>query len=109
MIHILLSSLKCYVSCFFLLLLTTPTWGFDLTRHSAPVPTLSMQVVPKDAIPAIDHPEVVPASEVDDLAPEEQVIGVVIGEEARAYPIRILQGHEIVNDEIGGRPIAVTW
>jgi len=109
MIRILLSSLKRYVSCFFLLLLTIPAWGFDLTRHRAPVPALSIQVVPKDAIPAIDNPEVVPASEVDDLAPEEQVIGVVIGEEARAYPIRILHGHEIVNDDIGGRPIAVTW
>jgi hypothetical protein len=109
MIRILLSSLKRYVSCFFLLSLTTPAWGFDLTRHSAPVPALSIQVVPKDAIPAIDNPEVVPASAVDDLVPEEQVIGVVIGEEARAYPIRILHGHEIVNDDIGGRPIAVTW
>jgi hypothetical protein len=36
-------------------------------------------------------------------------MGVVIHGEARAYPIRTLIGHEIVNDEVQGRPIAVTW
>lgn len=109
MMRILMRSLKRHFPCLFLLLLPIPAWGFDLTRHSAPVPVLSTQVVPKDAIPAIDNPELVPASEVDDLAPEERVIGVVVGEEARAYPIRILNGHEIVNDDVGGRLIAVTW
>ncbi len=109
MIRIFLRALKRSVSCFFLLLLTTQAWGFDLTRHSAPVPALSTRVIPKDAIPAIDHPELAPASEVDEVAPEERVIGVVVGEEAHAYPIRILHGHEIVNDDVEGRPIAVTW
>jgi hypothetical protein len=107
--RIFLIPLKRDFSCLFLLLLIIPAWGFDLTRHSAPVPALSTQVIPRDAIPAIDNPELVPASEVDDLAPEERVIGVDIGAEARAYPISILHGHEIVNDNVGGRPIAVTW
>ncbi len=89
--------------------LAAPAWSFDLTRHSAPVPALSTGGVPKDAIPAIDNPELLPAEKVNRLTPDEQVIGVVINGEARAYPIRILNGHEIVNDEIQGRPIAVTW
>lgn len=92
-----------------MLFLAAPAWSFDLTRHSAPVPALSTGGVPKDAIPAIDHPEMLPVEKADSLIPEEQVMGVVINGEARVYPIRILIGHEIVNDEIQGRPIAVTY
>ena len=40
---------------------------------------------------------------------EEEVIGVWLNGEARAYPIRLLSLHEIVNDNVGGQPIAVTW
>lgn len=97
------------VSCLFFLVLTVPAWSFDLTRHRAPVPALSQQVLPKDAIPAIENPELVPASQAEDIAPDDQIIGVVIGEEARAYPIRILNSHEIVNDTVHDNPIAVTW
>jgi hypothetical protein len=84
-------------------------WGFDLTRHNVPVPALSTGGLPKDAIPALYNPEFVAVEQADFLGPAEQVIGVIINGEARAYPIRILTGHEIVNDEIRGRPIAVTW
>jgi hypothetical protein len=40
---------------------------------------------------------------------EELVIGVVINDDARAYPIRLLSSHEIVNDTVGGEPVMVTW
>ena len=40
---------------------------------------------------------------------QEPIIGVLIEEEARAYPIRLLSLHEIVNDHVGGKSIAVTW
>jgi hypothetical protein len=40
---------------------------------------------------------------------DEPVIGVVLGGEARAYPTWQLNAHEIVNDRIGNRSIAVTW
>jgi carotenoid cleavage dioxygenase-like enzyme len=67
-------------------------------------------VLPPDAIPAIHDPEMVPVPDVgEDLDDDDKVIGVVIDGEARAYPIRVLSAHEIVNDEIHGRPIAVTW
>jgi hypothetical protein len=46
---------------------------------------------------------------VRDLAPTEPVISVRIGSEARAYPLRIMIWHEIVNDAVAGVPIAVTW
>ncbi len=88
---------------------TAPAWSFDLTRHRVPIPALSTGGVPKDAIPAIDNPELFPAEKADSLTREERVMGVVTNGEARAYPLRILTGHEIVNDEIQGQPIAVTW
>lgn len=68
-----------------------------------------VEVLPPDAIPSIDDPELVPAEEADELEGDEFIIGVELEGEARAYPIRVLSAHEIVNDQIHGRPIAVTW
>lgn len=66
---------------------------------------------PKDGIPSIDKPRFVPAAEAggQDLAPTEPVIGVIIDGQAKAYPLRILTWHEIVNDELAGVPITVTY
>jgi len=64
---------------------------------------------PKDGIPSIDAPEFIAVSEVSDLAATEPVIGLVIAGDARAYPLRILIWHEIVNDTVGGVPVAVTY
>jgi len=64
---------------------------------------------PKDGIPAIDAPVFAKAKEVANLAPDELVISVVRGAEARAYPLRVMMWHEIVNDVIDGVPIAVTY
>ncbi|MBT8474014.1 MAG: DUF3179 domain-containing protein [Rhodobacteraceae bacterium] len=65
---------------------------------------------PKDGIPAIDGPNFLAAAEETRLGPREPVITVEVdGEIPRAYPIRYLTWHEIVNDEIGGIPVAVTF
>jgi hypothetical protein len=64
---------------------------------------------PPDGIPAIDEPRFTRASEVDWLEPDEPVLSITIGEETRAYPVQILIWHEIVNDTIGGVPVAVTY
>ncbi len=67
-------------------------------------------LLPMDAIPAIFDPVFLTAEEAEGLyAPEELVLGVEIDGDARAYSIPHLSRHEIVNDEIGGRKIAVTW
>lgn len=63
---------------------------------------------PKDGIPAIDEPSFAMPDRVD-LPPQEAVIGVTMGDAARAYPLRMLMWHEIVNDTFAGRPIAVTF
>ena len=63
---------------------------------------------PKDGIPAIDQPVYKPVAQVE-LAPQEAVIALTVNGRSRAYPLRILIWHEIVNDVLGGRPIAVTY
>lgn len=65
-----------------------------------------------DAIPAIfaeDDLFVDAEDGSEEWVDEEIIIGVTINEDARAYPIRLLSNHEIVNDTIGGQPVAVTW
>ena len=65
---------------------------------------------PRDGIPPIDVPDFVAGKEADDwLDPREPVIVVSAGEETRAYPLQILTWHEIVNDEVGGVPLSVTF
>jgi len=63
---------------------------------------------PKDGIPSIDDPVFEPVAEVD-LPAEEPVMGLTLEGESRAYPLRILMWHEIVNDRIGEVPVAVTF
>ena len=67
-------------------------------------------VLPRDAIPAIFEPTFLTVSEANEFyGDEEPIIGVEIDGEAHAYSTIHLNGHEIVNDEIAGRKIAVTW
>ncbi len=69
-----------------------------------------LTVLPRDAIPAILNPTFLSIADADDqMEDEERVIGVVINGEARAYSVPFLSGVEIVNDVVGGKPIAVTW
>lgn len=64
-------------------------------------------VLPRDAIPSIDDPTFAPSYFGD---PDDEVVVVEVDDApARAYPIRVLSYHEIVNDRVGSRPIAVTW
>lgn len=68
--------------------------------------------VGKDAIPSIDDPQVVPVSDYraySGIDPLEPVIGIELNGEFRAYPLRVLIWHEIVNDVVGGVPVAVTY
>lgn len=65
---------------------------------------------PRDGIPALSDPEFIHASEEARISAREPVITVEIaGEAPRAYPLRYLTWHEIVNDSIGGVPVAVTF
>jgi hypothetical protein len=66
-------------------------------------------ILPEDAIPALVHPTYLTAAQASDIRPEELVIGVAINGDARAYPLATLSAHEIVDDDIGGQHLAVTW
>lgn len=67
-------------------------------------------LLPKDAILAISDPHFLEAEDGDAwYDPDELVLGVEINGDARAYSIPFLSRHEIVNDTVGGRKIAVTW
>lgn len=68
-----------------------------------------VSVVAKNAIPAIDAPRFKSVVEVSGLADTEPVIGLTINGDARAYPLQVMTWHEIVNDVVGGVPIAVTF
>jgi hypothetical protein len=62
-----------------------------------------------DAIPSIDRPCHERPDEAAALPDSSLVLGVDHGGEARAYPVDLLSLHEVVNDVVGGRAIAVTW
>ncbi len=81
----------------------------DFTRTSVAWSEILSGGPPKDGIPAIDDPKFRPASEITQIGGREPVITVEIGGERKAYPLSILMWHEIVNDEVGGVPVAVTF
>ncbi|MHC4640434.1 MAG: DUF3179 domain-containing protein [Planctomycetota bacterium] len=64
----------------------------------------------KDGIPSIDNPKFIkPGKAAKWLKPVEPVISLVVHGKAKAYPLQILTWHEIVNDRIGGVPVAVSF
>ncbi|MHC8509329.1 MAG: DUF3179 domain-containing protein [Rhodospirillales bacterium] len=84
-------------------------WDTDFSKTTVDLNEILSGGPPKDGIPSIDDPKFVPVAEAEDLSDTDPVIGVIVGGEARAYPLRVLTWHEIVNDEIGGVPVAVTY
>jgi hypothetical protein len=83
-------------------------------REPDPSPLVDLSEIvsggpPPDGIPPIDDPRFLAARDVDSLDPREPVIVLEIGDDTRAYPARILIWHEIVNDVVGGVPVAVTY
>lgn len=62
-----------------------------------------------DGIPALDNPAMLPAAEAAYLEPWEPVFGIAINGDARAYPLRILDWHEMANDVVGGVPVSLAY
>jgi Protein of unknown function (DUF3179) len=88
----------------------TSGWKTDFARHSVPLSEFLAGGPPRDGIPPIDQPKPTSQRDAEEwLGDREPVLVVEIGDEARAYPVQILVWHEIANDRIGGRPIAVTY
>ena len=80
----------------------------DFSRCTVPLNEIISGGPGKDGIRSIDSPEFEPVGQ-SGLADNEPVITVTVGDETRIYPLQILTWHEIVNDEIAGTPVAVTY
>lgn len=86
------------------------TFGFDeSTKKSVALDQLIQGCPVRDCIPSIDDPKFVAASEASHVAPDDIVLALTWQGEHRAYPSKILDHHEIVNDVIAGTPIAITY
>ena len=83
--------------------------GFQLDNAIVPQEQILAGGPPKDGIPAILKPQFIPPVKATYLQQSDPVIGVRIGDQARAYPINILNWHEVINDTVNGVPIAVTF
>lgn len=83
--------------------------GFDLTGVLVPESKILSGGPPRDGIPAIDTPRFVAAAAASFLKENERVLGIRRHGISKAYPIAILNWHEIVNDEFAGEPVAVTY
>ncbi len=83
---------------------------FDVTRHVIPLNEIQSGGPPKNGIPALDHPTFVSASEGDrSLKAQDMVLAVEFIGVAKAYPVRILNWHEVVNDDVGEQPVLISW
>ena len=92
----------------------SPAAAPDRPLPIPPPPTVNPRAIdtllPRDSIRAIDRPRFEPASQADSsMKPDQRLIGLVLNGDARAYPLPILSVHEVVNDVVGGEPVAVTW
>ena len=83
--------------------------GFDLEGATIPVEEIVSGGPPRDGIPALNYPTSVPVGEAGYLRDDDRILGVALLGKARAYPIRILNWHEVVNDRIGEQSYAVTY
>ena len=94
-----------------LILLWIGLIAWDFSQHSIPLNEILSGGPSKDGIPAIDRPRFVPASKASRtfLEDGDRIIALVVNGKKKAYPIKILNWHEIVNDTIGGRRVVVTF
>ncbi len=88
---------------------STNGWKTDFDRATISMDEVISGGVPRDGIPPIDNPRFKPVQSVTDLSEQSPVIAVNIDDDARAYPLEVLIRHEIVNDVVGGIPVAVTF
>lgn len=78
-------------------------------KHIVPLEKIKSGGPPKDGIPSIDNPKFATVLDSQFMSDSDIVIGLKINGEAKAYPLLILVWHEIVNDNVGGTPVAVTY
>jgi hypothetical protein len=89
---------------------STRGWKTNFANARIPLSEIESGGPPRDGIPPIDQPKFLsPADASAWLKDQEPVIALELGGDARAYPLQVLIWHEIVDDEVGGVPVAVTF
>ena len=83
--------------------------GFDLKGSLIPIKDILHGGPPRDGIPSIDQPVFQKADNYSFFSNNAQVLGVYHNGVAKAYPINILDWHEVVNDHFNGKPVSVTY
>lgn len=83
--------------------------GFELESLLIPRAEIRHGGPPREGIPAIDDPDFVRADDAGFLNDEDYVLGVAVEGIAKAYPVRVMNYHEIVNDHFGDRPVVITY
>lgn len=90
-------------------LASTQQAQFDFSNLKIPREAIRSGGPPKDGIPALSSPAVIPAGQATYLRADDRVVGVALNGAARAYPLKIIVWHELVNDRLGGVPLLVTY
>ena len=89
---------------------STRGWKTDFSYHTVPFGDFLSGGVPRDGIPPLDNPKFVAIDQADEwLSDLEPVISFELNGVQRAYPLQVLMWHEVVNDLVGGVPVAVTF
>ncbi len=83
--------------------------GFDVSQAEVPVSEIHRGGPPRDGIPALTDPEFVASDQAPWLDADDRVLGVHRNGIAKAYPLGIMNYHEVVNDLFAGEPVAVTY
>lgn len=97
------------ILCLFFLLPPANAAAFPLDNAIVPVDEILSGGPPKDGIPALLNPTFEPSNKASFLQKNDKVIGVTVAGQSKAYPIKILNWHEAVNDTLGGQDIVVTF
>lgn len=99
---------------------TVESYGFDLSGCAVDQRLFATAGLPRDGIQPLNHPDTITPDEAAEipwgghgkgefLIPSERVVGLEIDGRARAYPLSILNWHEVVNDRLGGRDVVVVY
>jgi hypothetical protein len=97
---------------------TLASYGFDLSSSLVPASRIVPAGMPRDGLLALNEPAMLSVAEVEArnregrgklLLPHDRILGVELAGESRAYPLRLLRWHEVVNDRVGGREVLVSY
>jgi hypothetical protein len=98
---------------------TVASYGYRLSPSLVDTAVIAASGLPRDGVPPLDFPDLISVDDIDEvklpnargkyLVSRDRVVGVSVNGVARAYPVRILAWHEVVNDTLGGVPILVSY